>query len=474
MDDDLGTPAALAAVHNTVREGNAALDVGDEQAARSAAGSVRAMMDVLGLDPLSAKWSELSAVDYQASAGTGLTGRGDARGAPAGAQGSRLRDRRRVAGPPASRGNHRRGHPRRSTVDSEGQLTVAGTPDARARCASQAPRRVPSRAPAARSPRACTARARRPRPTMRPGHPAQRRATAAAKARAGQAAPQRGQAARSWSPGRNPVVECLRAGVPATALYVALGVDADDRVTEAVRLAADRGISVLEVRAAELDRLTGGALHQGLALQVPPFEYAHPDDLLEAARTSGDAAAAGGARRRHRPAQPGRGGPLRRGLRRARRACCRSGAARGSPRSHGARQRGTAAKLPVAMATNLTRTLRDLAADRADDRRAGRGRLDHRRRTRRWPPHRSSLVVGSEGRGLSRLVRETCDATVSIPMAPEWSRSTLRSPPASCSPRSPAAAVPPAARKWTALDRPTEWHLHLRVPDPAPCDGWLG
>src|SRR3954447_18774370 len=46
--------------------------------------------------------------------------------------------------------------------------------------------------------------------------------------------------------GRNPVLECLRAGVPATALYVALGAEADERLTESVRLAADSGISILE------------------------------------------------------------------------------------------------------------------------------------------------------------------------------------------------------------------------------------
>jgi cysteinyl-tRNA synthetase len=63
MDDDLGTPSALAVVHNTVREGNVALDSGDDQAARAAAGSVRTMMEVLGLDPLSAKWSTSSTAD---------------------------------------------------------------------------------------------------------------------------------------------------------------------------------------------------------------------------------------------------------------------------------------------------------------------------------------------------------------------------------------------------------------------------
>src|SRR5205807_566873 len=57
MDDDLGTPAALALVHNEVRQGNIALDSGDEDAARTAASVVRAQTDILGLDPLSPKWS---------------------------------------------------------------------------------------------------------------------------------------------------------------------------------------------------------------------------------------------------------------------------------------------------------------------------------------------------------------------------------------------------------------------------------
>ena len=53
MDDDLGVPQALAVVHDTVRAGNAALDSGDEATARARAAEVRAMMSVLGLDPLS-------------------------------------------------------------------------------------------------------------------------------------------------------------------------------------------------------------------------------------------------------------------------------------------------------------------------------------------------------------------------------------------------------------------------------------
>src|SRR5690349_2457002 len=62
--------------------------------------------------------------------------------------------------------------------------------------------------------------------------------------------------------GRNPVLEALRTHVPATALYQALGIEIDERITEIVRTAGDRGLPVLEVSRAELDRLTGGVLHQ--------------------------------------------------------------------------------------------------------------------------------------------------------------------------------------------------------------------
>lgn len=57
LDDDLSTPQAMAVVHNVVRDGNAALDAGDDAAAREAAASVRVMTDVFGLDPLSAQWA---------------------------------------------------------------------------------------------------------------------------------------------------------------------------------------------------------------------------------------------------------------------------------------------------------------------------------------------------------------------------------------------------------------------------------
>ncbi|MGQ0775608.1 MAG: 23S rRNA (guanosine(2251)-2'-O)-methyltransferase RlmB [Pseudonocardiales bacterium] len=247
----------------------------------------------------------------------------------------------------------------------------------------------------------------------RTGHPAQRRA-----ARAGSPARARRRTdteAGETVFGRNSVLECLRAGVPATALQVAIGVDADDRVSESVQRAADAGLAILEVPRADLDRLAAGALHQGVALQVPPYQYAHPDDVLAAARDSGAPPLL--------VALDGVTDPRNLG------AVVRSAAAFGAhglllPQRRSAgitavawrTSAGTAARLPVARATNLTRTLKDcagaglmvvgLAAD-------GSMPLDS------FPLATGPLVLvlGSEGRGLSRLVHETCDATVSIPMA---------------------------------------------------------
>ncbi len=57
MDDDLNTSAAIAAIHEVVREGNKLLSAGDETAARGAAGAVRAMLGALGCDPMAEEWA---------------------------------------------------------------------------------------------------------------------------------------------------------------------------------------------------------------------------------------------------------------------------------------------------------------------------------------------------------------------------------------------------------------------------------
>jgi cysteinyl-tRNA synthetase len=58
MDDDLGTPAAVAAAHEAVRKGNTALAADDDEAVAGALGAVRAMLGVLGLDPLDPQWAD--------------------------------------------------------------------------------------------------------------------------------------------------------------------------------------------------------------------------------------------------------------------------------------------------------------------------------------------------------------------------------------------------------------------------------
>jgi 23S rRNA (guanosine2251-2'-O)-methyltransferase len=213
--------------------------------------------------------------------------------------------------------------------------------------------------------------------------------------------------------GRNPVLECLRAGVPATALYVALGTEADERLTESVTRAADLGIAILEVPRSDLDRITTNHLHQGIALQVPPYNYLHPDDLLTAALQSPPALVV---------ALDNISDPRNLG------AIIRSVAAFGGhgvliPQRRSASvtavawrtSAGAAARVPVARATNLTRALKNWA-DRGvrvvglDA--GGDTVLDDLDGT-----DPMVVVVGSEGKGLSRLVRQNCEQVVSIPMA---------------------------------------------------------
>jgi 23S rRNA (guanosine2251-2'-O)-methyltransferase len=268
---------------------------------------------------------------------------------------------------------------------------------------------------------------------QRKGHPAARKAAAAAKRAAAPGKTVRSPGVRGSAPakasgrgskpavdvpetvvGRNPVVEALRAKVPATALYIALGNDNDERMAEAISVAGKAGISILEMSRAQMDKMTGGMLHQGIALQVPPYSYLHPDDLL--------------ARALEAPlplvvALDGVTDPRNLG------AVVRSAAAFGAQgvlvperRSAGMTaaawrtSAGAAARLPVARCTNLARTLTaykeaglftvGLAASGSvslDDLEVATSPL--------------VLVVGSEGEGLGRLVEQTCDLTVSIPMS---------------------------------------------------------
>ncbi|HZK31992.1 MAG TPA: 23S rRNA (guanosine(2251)-2'-O)-methyltransferase RlmB [Corynebacterium sp.] len=217
--------------------------------------------------------------------------------------------------------------------------------------------------------------------------------------------------------GRNPVLECLQAKVPALGLYVAQGTGHDNRLSEAVALANTRTIPIMEVPRQDLDQMTGNGLHQGIGLQIPPYKYASVEDLI--AQTS---------------ALPEPGmfvildnitDPRNLG------AVIRSTAAFGGhgviiPERRSASvtavawrtSAGTAARLPVARATNLTRTVelfkkngyQVVGLDAG-----GQHTLD----TYDGGTDPVVIVVGSEGKGISRLVRENCDVIMSVPTT-EW------------------------------------------------------
>jgi 23S rRNA (guanosine2251-2'-O)-methyltransferase len=289
-----------------------------------------------------------------------------------------------------------------------------------------------------------------PSAESRPGHPAQRRAAAAAaRAKAGSQgkptpagsggpAARRGEEAAATRPtadrgsrgasryasqgrgtgsaaeivaGRNAVLESLRARVPALALHVGPRLDPDERIGEAVKLAADHGVPVVEAGRSELDRLTGGAIHQGLALRIRPYAYAHPDELIKDQALPLVVALDGitdprnlGAVIRSVAAFGGSGVliPVRRS------AGVTAGAWKASA--------GALARVPVAQAPNLSRTLAAYADaglflvgldGDADDDIGGLALAD-------GP---LVLVIGSEGKGLTRLVAQQCDAVVRIPIS---------------------------------------------------------
>ena len=209
--------------------------------------------------------------------------------------------------------------------------------------------------------------------------------------------------------GRNPVLEALRAAVPAKALYVQARTQADERWRESLRLAAAASIPIMEVSRTDLDRLTDGAVHQGLALALPGYDYAElstvangsllvlldgvtdPRNLGAIARS----AAAFGADAIVIP------------VRRS------AGVTAGAWKSSA----GALARIPVAQVTNLTRAIGALQDEgftviglSADGEQALEDLPDD------VLTGKIALVVGSEGGGLGRLVRQSCDWRVRIGM----------------------------------------------------------
>ena len=263
-----------------------------------------------------------------------------------------------------------------------------------------------------------------PKAEDRPYHKAYRATKAAsektATAKKGQFVASKGRSAKAVTgevlSGRNSVLEALRAKIPATALFLAQRIDFDDRVKESIAIANNRGIAVNEVTRAEVDRMTGGdSVHQGIALQVPPYQYKDPTELLDRALSQSNLPLI--------VALDGITDPRNLG------AIIRSVAAFGGNgvllpqrRSVGVTaaawktSAGAAARVPVALASNLNQAIKDykrrgvfvVGLDAEGDVMLPSFELFDKPLL---------VIVGSEGKGLSRLVQENCDQVISIPIS---------------------------------------------------------
>ena len=212
--------------------------------------------------------------------------------------------------------------------------------------------------------------------------------------------------------GRNAVVEALRAGIPAKELVVAVGVDVDERLNESIRLSQKMGIGIREVERRQIENMTGIANHQGVALIVKPFQYSSQKEIFARAKEPALFIAVDGV------TDPRNIGAI------ARSAAAFSADGLLIPERRNASltaaawktSAGAAARLPIAQITNLARSIEDaktygcfvVGLD---------GDADTTVDAMEIADQPLYVIVGSEGKGLSRLVREKCDLLISIPMS---------------------------------------------------------
>ena len=221
----------------------------------------------------------------------------------------------------------------------------------------------------------------------------------------------RRQSAQDAVAGKNSVVEALRAKVPAKELVVAIKVEIDEKISEAIRLAKNSDLPIKELPRRALDDLTGSTNHQGIALVIKPFNYTEFDKLISNAKKPMMLIGLDGITDPHNLG-----------------AVVRSAAAFGAdgvviPERRNASMTGSAwkasagaaARMPISQVTNLVRSIED--AKKAGCFVVG---LDAQGNATLPKMNLATesifIIVGSEGKGLSRLVREKCDLVVSIPM----------------------------------------------------------
>jgi len=218
-------------------------------------------------------------------------------------------------------------------------------------------------------------------------------------------------AAQDAVAGKNSVVEALRAKIPAKELVVAFKSEIDEKISEAIRLAKNLDLPIKEMPRRALDDLTGSANHQGIALVIKPFNYSEFSTILDRAKKPMMLIGVDGITDPHNLG-----------------AIVRSAAAFGAdgviiPERRNAAMTGSAwkasagaaARMPISQVTNLVRSIGEakkagcfvIGLDADGDQVVSKMNL---------ASESIFIIVGSEGKGLSRLVRENCDLVVSIPM----------------------------------------------------------
>lgn len=209
--------------------------------------------------------------------------------------------------------------------------------------------------------------------------------------------------------GRNPVLEALRAQVPATELIVARSIDVDDRVEESLKIALKYSLPIREVHRAELEGLAPNS--QGIVLAIKPYQYKSYEEVLHHAQSPGLLIACDGV------TDPRNLGAIVRSagafgvdgvVIAERRAASMTAAAWKS-------SAGAAARVKISQVTNLNKAIEE--AKQAGYFVVGLdGEGDVTLSEMKIATEPLMIIVGSEGKGLSRLVRENCDLVASIPM----------------------------------------------------------
>lgn len=211
--------------------------------------------------------------------------------------------------------------------------------------------------------------------------------------------------------GRNPVAEALAAGRSIIKVMIAKG-SASGAAVEIAAKAKKAGVPVQEVDRKKLDYMTGGAAHQGVAALCAMKAYASVEEILALAEERGEAPFIIILDEIEDPHNLG-------AIVRSAECVGAHGVIIKKRRSAGLTytaykaSAGALEYLPVARVTNIADTIDELKSRNIWVYGADMNGEDYRKTDFSGG---AALVIGSEGKGLSRLVREKCDVIVSLPL----------------------------------------------------------